>query len=135
MPDHGDGYTQPAAALTSAVFGRDVNGESSGALTGDDVLNDITLYWLTNTGVSAARFYCESHIHFTAAVDVSVPAAISVFPRENDQAPRSWTERAYHFLSGREIVTSRTPCESSTLISGIVTLLLICVAPQADEPS
>lgn len=96
--DHGDGYTQPAAALTSAVFGRTVNGESSGAMTRDDVLDDITLYWLTNTGVSAARFYWESHFNFLAAADASVPAAVSVFPRENYQAPRSWTERAYHNL-------------------------------------
>lgn len=96
--DHGDGYTQPAAALTSAVYGRDVNGESSGAMTRNDVLDDITLYWLTNTGVSAARFYWESHFNFLAAADVSVPAAVSVFPRENYQAPRSWTERAYHKL-------------------------------------
>ncbi|MPW21888.1 alpha/beta fold hydrolase [Paraburkholderia sp. CNPSo 3157] len=96
--DHGDGYTQPAAALTSAVFGRTVNGESSGAMTRDDVLDDITLYWLTNTGVSSARFYWESHFNFLAAADVSVPAAVSVFPRENYQAPRSWTERAYHNL-------------------------------------
>ena len=96
--DHGDGYTQPAAALTSAVYGHAVNGESSGAMTRDDVLDDITLYWLTNTGVSAARFYWESHFNFLAAADVSVPAAVSVFPRENYQAPRSWTERAYHNL-------------------------------------
>ncbi|WP_321922214.1 epoxide hydrolase family protein [Paraburkholderia guartelaensis] len=96
--DHGDGYIQPAAALTSAVYGRDVNGESSGAMTRDDVLDDITLYWLTNTGISAARFYWESHFNFLAAADVSVPAAVSVFPRENYQAPRSWTERAYHDL-------------------------------------
>ena len=96
--DHGDGYIQPAAALTSAVYGRDVNGESAGALTLDDLLDDITLYWLTNTGVSAARFYWESHSNFIAAADVSVPAAISVFPRENYQAPRSWTEQAYHNL-------------------------------------
>jgi len=96
--DHGDGYVQPAAALTSAVFGRAVEGESAGELTRDDVLDDITLYWLTNTGVSAARFYWESHFNFIAAADVSVPAAVSVFPRENYQAPRSWTERAYHNL-------------------------------------
>ncbi|TDG10961.1 epoxide hydrolase [Paraburkholderia guartelaensis] len=96
--DHGDGYIQPAAALTSAVYGRDVNGESSGAMTRDDVLDDITLYWLTNTGISAARFYWESHFNFIAAADVSVPAAVSVFPRETYQAPRNWTERAYHDL-------------------------------------
>ena len=65
--DHGDGYTQPAAALTSAVYGRTVYGESSGAMTRDDVLDDITLYWLTNTGVSASRFYWESHFNFLAA--------------------------------------------------------------------
>ncbi|MFM0335945.1 epoxide hydrolase family protein [Paraburkholderia fungorum] len=96
--DHGDGYVQPAAALTSAVFGHTVNGETAGELTRNDVLDDITLYWLTNTGISAARFYWESHFNFLAAADVSVPAAVSVFPRENYQAPRSWTERAYHNL-------------------------------------
>lgn len=96
--DHGDGYVQPAAALTSAVFGRPVNGESAGELTRNDLLDDITLYWLTNTGVSAARFYWELHFNILAAADVSVPAAVSVFPRENYQAPRTWTERAYHNL-------------------------------------
>ncbi|ASW01704.1 epoxide hydrolase family protein [Paraburkholderia aromaticivorans] len=96
--DHGDGYVQPAAALTAAVFARPVNGESAGELTRDDVLDDITLYWLTNTGISAARFYWESHFNFLASADVSVPTAVSVFPRENYQAPRSWTERAYHNL-------------------------------------
>ena len=96
--DRGDGYVQPAAALTSAVFGRPVDGEFAGLLTRNDALGDITLYWLTNTGISAARFYWESHFTFLAAADVSVPAAVSVFPRENYQAPRSWTERAYHNL-------------------------------------
>jgi pimeloyl-ACP methyl ester carboxylesterase len=96
--DHGDGYGQPAAAITSAVLGRTINGHSAGDLTRDDVLDDITLYWLTNTGVSAARFYWESHFNFVLAADVSVPAAVSAFPGENYQAPRSWTERAYHNL-------------------------------------
>ncbi len=98
MLDHGDVYVQPAAALTSAVFGHKVNGESAGSLTRDDLLDDVTLYWLTDTGISAARFYWESHLNFTAAADVSVPTAVSVFPRENYQAPRSWTEQAYHNL-------------------------------------
>lgn len=96
--DHPDGYTQPAAALTSAVFGRTINGHSAGDLTRDDVLDDITLYWLTNTGISAARFYWESHFNFYAAADASVPAAVSAFPGENYQAPRSWSEQAYHNL-------------------------------------
>jgi pimeloyl-ACP methyl ester carboxylesterase len=96
--DHPDGYAQPAAAMTSAVFGRTINGHSAGDLTRDDVLDDITLYWLTNTGVSAARIYWESQFNFYAAANVSVPAAVSAFPGENYQAPRSWSERAYHNL-------------------------------------
>ncbi|OTP67425.1 epoxide hydrolase family protein [Caballeronia sordidicola] len=93
--DHPDGYGQPAAALMSAVLGRTVNGHSAGDLTRDDVLDDITLYWLTNTGVSAARFYWESHFNPYNATGISIPVAISAFPGENYQAPRSWTERAY----------------------------------------
>ena len=98
MFDHGDGYDQPAAAMTSAVLGRTINGHPAGDLTRDDVLDDFTLYWLTNTAVSAARFYWESHINLYNAADVSIPAAVSVFPGENYQAPRSWAERAYHKL-------------------------------------
>jgi pimeloyl-ACP methyl ester carboxylesterase len=96
--DHGDGYGQPAASITSAMVGRTINGHPAGDLTRDDVLDDFTLYWLTNTPVSAARFYWENHINLYNAADVSLPAAVSVFPGENYQAPRSWTERAYHKL-------------------------------------
>jgi len=96
--DHGDGYAQPAAAITSAVLGRTINGRSAGALTRDDVLDDITLYWLTNTAISSARLYWENHAALYNAVNVSIPAAVSVFPGENYEAPRSWTERAYHKL-------------------------------------
>ena len=60
--DHGDGYGQPAAAITSAVLGHTINGHPAGDLTRDDVLDDITLYWLTNTGVSSARFYWENQV-------------------------------------------------------------------------
>ncbi|CDG81567.1 epoxide hydrolase family protein [Janthinobacterium agaricidamnosum] len=98
MIDHGDGFDQPAAALTSAVYGRPINGHSAGDLTLDDLLDDITLYWLTNTGVSAARFYWESHFNFYGAADVAVPAAVSVFPGEIYQAPRSWAQSAYRNL-------------------------------------
>jgi pimeloyl-ACP methyl ester carboxylesterase len=96
--DHGDGHGQPAAAMTSAVLGRTVNGHPAGDLTRDDVLDDFTLYWFTNTAISAARFYWELHFSLYNAADVSIPAAVSVFPGENYQAPRSWTERAYHKL-------------------------------------
>ncbi|MGC1234987.1 MAG: epoxide hydrolase, partial [Xanthobacteraceae bacterium] len=93
LMDHGDGYGQPAAAITSAVLGRTINGHSAGDLTRDDVLDDITLYWLTNTGVSAARIYWENKLNLYNAADVSIPAAVSVFPGESYQAPRTWTER------------------------------------------
>lgn len=97
--DHGDGYGQPAAPITSAIAGHAVDGHTSGAITRDDVLDNITLYWLTNTGVSAARFYWETaHLNFLVSANVSVPAAVSAFPGENYQAPRSWTAQAYHDL-------------------------------------
>jgi pimeloyl-ACP methyl ester carboxylesterase len=97
--DHGDGYEQPAASITSAVLGRTINGHPAGDVTRDDVLDDITLYWLTNTAISAARFYWENMgISALNAVNVSLPAAVSVFPGEIYQAPRSWTEKAYHNL-------------------------------------
>jgi len=96
--DHGDGYGQPAAPITSAVLGRAINGYSAGDLTRGDVLDDFTLYWLTNTAISAARFYWELHLNLYNAANVSIPAAVSVFPGENYQAPRSWTERAYDKL-------------------------------------
>jgi pimeloyl-ACP methyl ester carboxylesterase len=96
--DHGDGYGQPAAAVMSAVLGRTINGHPADGLTRDDVLDDITLYWLTNTAVSAARFYWENKVGVNNAANISIPAAVSVFPDENYQAPRSWTERAYHQL-------------------------------------
>jgi pimeloyl-ACP methyl ester carboxylesterase len=98
MFDHGDGYGQPAAAVTSAVVGRTINGHPAGDLTRDDFLDDITLYWLTNTAISAARFYWESKLNLYNAANVSIPAAVSVFPGENYEAPRSWAERAYHKL-------------------------------------
>ncbi|SCF18134.1 Pimeloyl-ACP methyl ester carboxylesterase [Micromonospora viridifaciens] len=66
-----------------------------GGLTRDDILDNITLYWLTNTGVSAARLYAENKLSFLSAKGVSVPTAVSVFPDELYQAPRSWAERAY----------------------------------------
>jgi pimeloyl-ACP methyl ester carboxylesterase len=96
--DHGDGYGQPAPAILAAVLGRDVDGHDAGALTRDDVLDNISLYWLTNTGISAARVYWENKTPPFNAVNVSIPAAVSVFPGEIYQPPQSWTQRAYHDL-------------------------------------
>ena len=96
--DHGDGYGQPAAAITSAVLGRTINGHSAGDLTRHDVLDNITLYWLTNTATSSGRLYWENKTNLYHAANISIPAAVTVFPGESYQAPRSWTERAYHKL-------------------------------------
>ena len=96
--DHGDGWNQPAASITSAIVGHTVDGHPAGALTRDDVLDDITLYWLTGTGVSAARLYWESKGKGLGAANVSIPTAVTIFPGEIYLAPKSWTERAYHNL-------------------------------------
>jgi pimeloyl-ACP methyl ester carboxylesterase len=96
--DHGDGWGQPAASVVSAVAGHTVDGHPAGALTRDDVLDNFTLYWLTNTGVSAARSYWENKTSPLNAANVAIPAAATVFPGEIYEAPRSWTERAFHKL-------------------------------------
>jgi pimeloyl-ACP methyl ester carboxylesterase len=74
------------------------SGHQAGDLSRDDVLDDVTLYWLTNTGVSSGRLYWENKLGFFDAKNVSIPAAVSVFPDELYEAPRSWTERAYSNL-------------------------------------
>jgi pimeloyl-ACP methyl ester carboxylesterase len=78
--------------ITSAF----VDGHAVGNLTRDEILDNITLTWFTNTGISSARLYHENAFGFFDAKGVvSVPVAVSVFPRELYQAPRSWTEQAY----------------------------------------
>jgi pimeloyl-ACP methyl ester carboxylesterase len=90
--DHNDADGQPAATVASAL---NRNASAAGELTRDEILDNITLYWLTNTGVSASRLYWEYKGGFFNAKGVSIPVAVSVFPGEQYQAPRSWTERAY----------------------------------------
>jgi pimeloyl-ACP methyl ester carboxylesterase len=87
MLDH-DAYSYEDVA--SAFRGKPV-----GNLTRDEILDNITLTWVTNTGVSSGRLYWENTLDFFDAKGVTVPAAVSVFPRELYQAPRSWTEQAY----------------------------------------
>jgi pimeloyl-ACP methyl ester carboxylesterase len=70
-------------------------GHPAGNLTRDEVLDNITFYWLTNTGVSSGRLYWENTFDFFGAKNVPIPAAVTVFPKELYQAPRSWAERAY----------------------------------------
>lgn len=86
MLDH-DGRSMD---LISRVFA----GGSEG-LTRDDILDNISLYWFTNTAVSSARLYWESKLAFFAPKGVRVPTAVSVFPDEIYAAPKSWTEKAY----------------------------------------
>ena len=90
--DHNDADGQPAAAVASALKRTT---SATGELTRDEILDNITLYWLTNTGVSASRLYWEYKGGFFNAKGVSIPVAVSVFPGEQYEAPRSWTERAY----------------------------------------
>jgi pimeloyl-ACP methyl ester carboxylesterase len=93
--DHGDGWAQPANAMQAAVLGHDVNGHSAGALTRDDVLDNITLYWLTNTAISSARLYWENKTNLYLPAGVPIPAAVTAFPGESFVAPKSWAEKAY----------------------------------------
>jgi len=73
-------------------------GEPEKVLTRDEMLDDITLYWLTNTGTSSAQLYWENNANNFNAADINIPAAITVFPGEIYRAPRSWAQRAYHKL-------------------------------------
>jgi pimeloyl-ACP methyl ester carboxylesterase len=72
-----------------------VDEQPVGNLTRDEILDNITLTWLTNTGVSSGRLYWENTLGFFDVKGVTVPAAVSVFPNELYQAPRSWAEEAY----------------------------------------
>ena len=72
-----------------------VDGRPFGDLTRDDLLDNITLTWLTNTAISSARLYWEKKVGFFSVKGVSIPVAVSVFPEELYPAPRSWAERAY----------------------------------------
>ena len=76
------------------LIARVFDGKTEG-LTRDDVLDNITHYWLTNTGVSSGRLYWENKLGFFDPKGVSIPVAVSVFPGELYQAPRSWAEEAY----------------------------------------
>ena len=115
---HGTGYAQEMAARPQTLYGvadspvglaawvldhdarsyalitRAFNGQAEG-LTRDDILDNITLYWLTNTTVSSARIYWENKHAFFAPKHVAIPVAVSAFPDEVVQTPRRWAEKAY----------------------------------------
>jgi pimeloyl-ACP methyl ester carboxylesterase len=81
-------------AASYALIARVFDGQAEG-LTRDDILDNITLYWLTNTAVSSARLYWEYKGGFFDVRGISIPVGVSAFPDEIYQAPRSWTEKAY----------------------------------------
>ena len=84
-------------ARSYELIARVFDGQSEG-LTRDDILDNVTLYWLTNTAVSSARIYWENKFTFFAPKHVAIPVAVSAFPDEVVQTPRSWAERAYSNL-------------------------------------
>src|SRR5262245_61620902 len=90
--DHDDGGGEPAAEVVAALSRTT---SDTGELTRDDILDNITLFWLTTTGVSASRLYWEYKGGFWDAKGVSIPVAVSCFPHEAYVAPRSWVESAY----------------------------------------
>ena len=81
-------------AVSYALIARVFDGEQAG-LTRDDILDNITLYYLTNTAVSSARIYWENKFAFFTPKNVAIPVAVSAFPDEVVQIPRSWAEQAY----------------------------------------
>jgi pimeloyl-ACP methyl ester carboxylesterase len=83
-------HDERSYALIARVF----DGKAEG-LTREDIVDNITLYWLTNTGVSSARLYWESKLAFFAPKGITLPVAVSAYPDELYQAPRSWAEKAY----------------------------------------
>ena len=91
------GYFLDHDALSLAMISRVFDGQPEG-LTRDDILDNVTLTWLTNTFISGARLYWEafaSQVSFFGVKGVSIPAAVSAFPDELYPAPRSWAEQAY----------------------------------------
>jgi pimeloyl-ACP methyl ester carboxylesterase len=105
----GYGLTDSPAGLAAWMYDKIAQWTYSGGhpervLTRDEMLDDITLYWLTNTATSSARSYWENNNNNFNSVDqktrdISLPVAITVFPGEIYQAPRSWAERAYPNLT------------------------------------
>ena len=99
------GYALTDSPVGLATFIYDYNnGEPERLLARDDVLDDITLYWLTNTAASSARLYWENHSNILSAValntaEISIPVAITVFPEEIYRAPETWTRRAFPNLT------------------------------------
>jgi pimeloyl-ACP methyl ester carboxylesterase len=123
-----------------ALIARVFDGKSEG-LTRDDILDNITLYWLTNTAISSARLYWENKLNFFAPKQVAIPVAVSAFPDELYQAPRSWAERAYPKLiyyhkldqGGHFAAWEQPELFSSEIRAAFQSLLVGATATRADS--
>jgi pimeloyl-ACP methyl ester carboxylesterase len=89
------GYLLDHDARSYAHIAKLFAGQPFGDITREDILDNITLYWLTDTAISSARLYWENKLAFFGPKGVTIPVAVSAFPEELYQAPRSWAERAY----------------------------------------
>ncbi|ULJ75503.1 epoxide hydrolase family protein [Rhizobium gallicum] len=99
----GYGLTDSPAGLAAWMYDKFnqwtySGGDAERSLTKDEMLDDITLYWLTNSAISSAQLYWENNANNFNAVDISIPAAVTVFPGEIYRAPKSWAEKSYHNL-------------------------------------
>jgi len=99
----GYGLSDSPAGLAAWMYDKFTQWTYSGdeperVLSKDEMLDDITFYWLTNTAISSARLYWENNANNFNAVDITIPAAVTVFPGEIYRAPRSWAERSYRKL-------------------------------------
>jgi pimeloyl-ACP methyl ester carboxylesterase len=83
-------HDEKSFEMISRVF----DGQTEG-LSKDDILDNVTLYWLTNTAVSSARLYWENKLAFFDIKGITIPVAVSAFPDEIYQAPRTWAEKAF----------------------------------------
>ena len=99
------GYGLADSPVAFAAFMYDYNGgESQRARTKDEMLDNVTLYWSTNTAASSAHIYWENNNRSKTSTavqktaDLSHPVAVTVFPGEISRAPKSWTQRVYHNL-------------------------------------
>jgi hypothetical protein len=107
------GPSRDGSSGQPGLLGQALQGHLASALTRDDILDNITLYWLTNTGISSARLYWENKADFFDAKDISIPFAISVFPDELYQAPRSWAQRAISATTASVTPPVRSPPRST----------------------
>jgi len=99
----GYGLSDSPAGLAGWIYDKfaawtDSGGEPERVLTRDEMLDDISIDWLTNTGTSSSRLYWENNKNVFNAVDISIPVGVTVFPGEIYRAPKSWGERNYHNL-------------------------------------